>query len=274
MKRWLLLAAAALCVCTGRGTAQELELRFLDVGQGDAALIRNQGKTALIDAGRSSTIVDRLQALGVTSIDLLVASHNHADHIGGAEAVLSSLPVRFYLDNGYPATTQVQSRVLAMVQSKGIVYLQATARTITLGDATLRIIPPADSADDGDQNNHSVGIILERGHFRALLTGDSQVEEINAWLAAGVIPRVMVLKAPHHGSRNGVTPGWLTATHPDLIVISVGANNSYGHPDLWALRYYQAGGRQVYRTDLNGEVVITVTPEGQYSVRTGNSGQQ
>lgn len=268
----LLLVLWGSLLCAGSALAQDLELRFLDVGQGDAVLIRNGGKAALVDAGPSDRIADRLRGLGVSSLDLLIASHNHADHIGGADAVLSRIPVRFYLDNGHPATTAIQSRVLGLVESRGVTYLQASARTFTLGDATIRIIPAPRGVGGDEQNNRSVVVLLERGTFKALLTGDSEVEEINALLRSANTPDVDVLKAAHHGSRNGVTPAWLARTKPEFVVISVGASNTYGHPHAAALRYYEAGGRRVLRTDRDGDVIFTVEPSGRYQTRTGRGG--
>jgi competence protein ComEC len=243
-----------------------LEIRFLDVGQGDAVLLRSKGRTALIDAGPSDAIVRRLRALGVDTIDLLVASHNHSDHIGGADAVLDSIAVGFYLDNHLPATTRIQERVLERVEKKGVAYLAPTARRIALGTARLVVIPPPAGGSSEEQNNHSVGILVEQGGFLALLTGDSEVEEINALLARDTLPDVDVLKAAHHGSRNGVTPGWLARTRPEVVVISAGAGNSYGHPHAAALRYYCTANRRVFRTDRNGEVTVTVAADGGYGV--------
>ncbi len=254
-------------------TLSELELRFLDVGQGDAVLIRNGERVALIDAGPANRIVGQLRALGVEHLDLLLASHNHADHIGGMDAVLDSFPVRFYLDNGHPANTQIQQRVLERVESKGVTYLEASARTIALGDAQLRILPPPEAAGGDEQNNRSVGVLLERGAFRALMTGDSETQLINALLASGEIPQVNVLKAAHHGSRNGVTPGWLSRTRPEVVAISVAARNNYGHPHEAAMRYYCTGGRRVLRTDQAGDIVVTVDAAGEYQVRTERGGE-
>lgn len=244
----------------------DLELRFLDVGQGDAALVRHAGRAVLIDAGPSPAIVGRLRALGVDSLDLLIATHNHADHIGGAADVLRQVPVRFYLDNGHPHTTRTQERVLQAIEERGVTYLQAVPRTFELGDASLRVIPsPLSSAD---QNNLSLTLLLQRGRFTALVAGDAQVELLNALLSADLVPDVDVLKAPHHGSRNGVTPAWLARTKPEVVVISVGADNRYGHPHPWALRYYRAGGRQVFRTDVDGDIVVAVAADGSYQVST------
>src|SRR5437762_726681 len=130
--------------------AQQLELRFLDVGQGDAIVIREGGKTALVDAGRSSRITAQLEQLGIDAIDLLVATHNHADHIGGMAAVLGSSGVRYYLDNGVPHTTATYHRTIEAVATSGAQYLRASDRTITLGSAQLRVLSPPPSRD---QNN-------------------------------------------------------------------------------------------------------------------------
>jgi beta-lactamase superfamily II metal-dependent hydrolase len=249
-----------------QGAEPALEIRFLDVGQGDAVLLRSGGRTALIDAGPADAIVRRLRTLAVDSIDLFVASHNHSDHIGGADAVLDSLAVGFYLDNRHPAGTRIQARVLERVERKGIGYLAPTARRIALGSARLVVIPPPERVAGDDQNNHSVGILVEQSGFLALFTGDSEAEELNALMARDSIPDVDVLKAAHHGSRNGVTPAWLSRTRPEVVVISSGAGNGYGHPHAAALRYYCASNRRVFRTDRNGEVTVTVRQDGSYVV--------
>ena len=103
-----------------------------------------------------------------------------------------------------------------------------------------------------------------------MLTGDSEIEELNYFIDLGV-PQVTVLKAAHHGSRNGVSPGWLSATKPEVIVISVGLGNPYGHPHDWALRYYAAAADAVYRTDLHGEVTIRGDADGTFDVTIGNA---
>jgi competence protein ComEC len=254
------------------GAERALEIRVLDVGQGDAVLLRSGGRTALVDAGPSDRIVQRLRELGVDTLDLLVASHNHADHIGGADAVLDSLPVRFYLDNGVPASTRIQQRVLERVERAGVTYLAPEPREISLGSATLRVLPPPPGVPGDEQNNQSVGILVEQGHFQALLTGDSEREEIAAWLAGGAIPDVELLKAAHHGSRDAVTPAWLARARPEVVVISAGEDNGYGHPHPSALRYYCASGRAVYRTDWHGEVTVRVSAGGEYAVAAARPG--
>ena len=135
----LLLFGHAL---TGSLTAQQLELRFFNVGQADAILVREGGKTALIDAGSGAGILTQLQALRVDTLDLLVASHNHSDHIGGMTSVLGNTIVRFYLDNGVPHTTGTYQRTIQAVTASGAQYLRTTARAITLGSANSARFAP------------------------------------------------------------------------------------------------------------------------------------
>jgi len=248
-------------------TAASLSLRQLDVGQGDAALITTpEGKRILIDAGPEPTrVADILSASGIDTIDLVVASHAHSDHIGGMPAILSRFTVRAYIDNGIPYTSSVYRRTMSTVErTPGIQYLPATERTITLGSVTLRVLPLP--LADKTQNNNSVGLLIEYGNFRALYTGDSETKELAHWLARGLIPQVAVVKAAHHGSRNGVTSQWIRTTSPRIVLISVGARNSYGHPSSATVRMWQKAGAQVYRTDLMGEITVTASRDGTFHV--------
>jgi len=273
-------AMAPSCVRTPANATNRqpvLELRFLDVGQGDAILIRHAGKTVLVDAGETDGIVAILRGLGVDTIDLAVASHNHDDHIGGLDAVLQAFPVRVYLDNGHPANTRIQLRVLELVRDRGVTYRDASALTdsvIALGDATLRVIPSPVTGSRVNPNDESVALLVEFAGFRALLTGDSERRELGALLREARIPDVDVLKAPHHGSRTGFMPSWLARARPEVVAISVGAGNTYGLPDEDALAAYGEGGRTVLRTDLDRDIVVTVDGRGCYEVRAGRTGEE
>ena len=245
-----------------------LELIFLDVGQGDAIVIRSpEGKVALVDAGPSAEIVGLLYSHGIDSIDIAIASHPHADHIGGMAGVIRSIPVRYYMDNGVPHTTATYQQLLRILRRSSITYLEATQRTIQLGSVDLHVLP-LPSGGDWSLNDQSIGLVVQFGEFTALLTGDSEVGELNHFLSHGVAD-VKVLKAAHHGSRDGVIPAWLSATKPKVVVISVGADNPYRHPDAWALRYYEAAASEVYRTDRDGEVKVIAAADGGYAVSTG-----
>ena len=266
-----------------------IRITFLDVGQADAVLIRvPEGQTALVDAGDRSPVAE-LRERGVTEIDLLLASHAHADHIGGMTAVLEAFPVRSYMDNGVPYTTATYQRLLEAIERRPeITYLNADPRTITLGSATLEVLAaapmPPDSfvlsqhgADPGgapwiaddDQNNRSIALVLRHGSFTAFFSGDSEVEQLTWLLAEDAVPDLTLLKAPHHGGRNGVTLEYLKAARPEIVVISVG-DNPYGHPHPEALDAYSAFAN-VYRTDLHGSVTVLGYPNGRYDVISTNT---
>ena len=265
------LAAAEIPLATShfQGQAAALRITFLDVGQADAVLIQApEGQTALVDAGRRSP-TDALQALGVVGIDLLVATHAHADHIGGMADVLRAFPVRYFMDNAMPHTTRTYQRLMEEVERRSeITYLNAEPRTVTLGAALIEVLPmPPLRA--GDQNNRSVTLVVRYGRFSAFLSGDSEVRQLNFLTGRGAVTPVTVLKAPHHGSHNGFTAAFLRAARPEVIVISVGRNNQYGHPRMQAVAAFSSTARQVYRTDWNGTITVLGFPDGGYRVTGG-----
>lgn len=269
--RWLpallaLLLSTTLLAAQEGPSAAPVEITFLDVGQGDAVLIRTpEGRTALIDAGPGS-VLDQLRARGVEALDLVVASHPHADHIGGMAELIESMPVRFFMDNGRPHTTATYLGLMRAVEARpDITYLEAVPRSLSLGSVELRVLPLPPGA--GEHNDRSVGLVLAHGDFRALFSGDSERAELGFWTARGAVPDVTLLKAPHHGSHNGFTPALLAAARPEVVVISVGAN-SYGHPRPEALAAYAGAAAEVYRTDVHGPVQVLGHEDGTYDTAT------
>ena len=265
------LASAQVRTGGSESVAPPLRILHFDVGQGDATLVTTpEGRHVLIDGGPQTDVVaDLLRNMGVDTIDLVVSSHNHADHIGGLPQVFFAFPVRAYLENGVPTTTAVYARLLRQVEEEpNLRVLRPTARTITVGSVTLRVLPP--SGVDASQNNNSVGIEVAYGRFRELLTGDSEQPELAHWIAAGEAKPVAVLKVAHHGSWNGTTNAWIDITHPAVAVISVGRDNRYGHPSPAVERLW-ARVATIYRTDRVGTIEVTVTPDGHFSVRTSET---
>lgn len=262
----------AVLLATAAADTATVSIAFLDVGQADATVvIAPNGRAALVDGGRSAPLVlAALDRLGVDSVDLMVATHADVDHIGGLDGVLVERPVRYYLDNGRPHNTAAYRELMDVVEWSGVTYLAPIARTIALGDVTIRVLPPWPEAQD--QNDASVGLLLEYGAFRVVLTGDAEREELAHFLRIGV-PTVSVLKASHHGALNGVSPGWVQATQPRAVVVSVGAGNAYGHPDPMALRYFSLYAEVIFRTDLDGSILVSGRRDGSFSVtvwdRTG-----
>lgn len=274
MCRLLVSIIALLCAaaCPGgthalaQAADSALRILQLNVGQGDAAIvITPENRTLLIDAGRSPDAVARaVQALGIDTLHLVVASHAHADHIGGMPAILETFPVRAYMDNGIAHTSSIYRRTMTAVERTGTRYLAATSRTISLGSLTVRVLSPPFR---NDQNNGSVGLLLEFGDFRALYTGDSERFALDAWLRRESVPNVTLVKVAHHGARNGTSPRWVAATRPRIALISVGPN-AYGHPAAEVEWMWSTSGARVYRTDRQGTIEILATRDARVIVRT------
>lgn len=270
-RAWHGLARVALAVVVcgvPPAAAQDLSIYFFDVGQGDAALVRSpEGKTLLIDAGPDEwTVAEHLKQLHIDTLDLVVASHNHADHIRGLPLILSTIPVRFYMDNGVPATTRIYQRVLEVVQERQIRYLEATPRSVQLGTATVQVLPRPPNVQS--QNNSSVGLLLTFHGVTILFTGDAEYLERDYWRNNAHLPHITILKVAHHGSINGTDKPFLEALRPRFAVISDGAQNRYGHPSPETLRALAEAGVQVYRTDEFGTVEVAVTTNGTVTFHT------
>lgn len=266
------LAVLLLLAAFTHGLAADLRLAFLDVGQGSATLILTpDGRAALIDGGRSySRIEPALAGFGVTQLALIVASHADADHIGGlVDAVTRYSPAAF-LDNGMPHTTQLYSRLMEAVEQSDALYLEGTRRTLTLGDVIIDVLPAPYLTSD--QNSNSIGIIVQLGEFRAFLPGDATRFEQDWWLAEypELLGGINVYAAAHHGSSTGDERDFLTWLDPQVIVISAGAGNSYGHPAGQTLAAYFDVASYVLRTDEDGLILVSVAAEAaEYLVQPG-----
>jgi competence protein ComEC len=262
-------------------SATPLVIRFLDVGQGDGILLTlPDGKVVLVDGGMPDAAADdRLRELGVEHIDLLLASHADYDHAGIHEDILQDFEVTTYLTNGLAHTSQSYARITRLAaqlveQGKLKVYNAASfkpGQDIGSGGVGLHLMPPPPGMS-GNQNDNSIGLIVTYGDFQAVMTGDSGGEETEAWMLfqayRDLLDDVELYKAAHHGASTGDPENrrWVTKMDPEVVVISVGADNRYGHPTAEALSLYDKVEATVYRTDLHGEVTVTVEEDGSYEV--------
>lgn len=254
--------------------SRKLTVTFFDVGQGDAALIQTpSGKTVLIDGGppeAGPTLVRQLRALGVSVIDLVIASHAHADHIGGLIDVVREFKVRAFLDSGVPHTTPTFRDYLAEVERQkeknGAKFLVARrGRTITLDDGavTLDVLAPEEpllSGTRSDINSNSVVVRLSFGAHSVLFTGDAEAGTEERLAKQSDKVRATVLKVAHHGGRHSTTAPFLRAVSPSTAIISCGRGNPYGHPKAKTIKALEAVAK-VYRTDRDG--TITITSDGK-----------
>ncbi len=262
----LVLGTAAVPTTAGaQGTPAHpsgvVRVEFLDVGQGDAILIRTpEGKTALIDAGPSHDVVGLLRSRGVTAIDLAVVSHHHADHYGGMVAVFEQFRPRAFLASTSSHTSEHYLRLLRLVRDQGAraIFPDAeTARRIELGSALLTVFPQAPE-DRTEENNNSVGLRLQFGGFSVLLPGDAEVHERQYWERrdTDLCADATVLKLAHHGSRNGTDARWLGLIRPRLAVASMGRDNEFHHPHPETLALLARMKVPLLRTDRDGTVVV------------------
>ena len=239
-----------------------LKAYFLDVGQGDSTLIVFGNRTILIDAGetdKGDVVVGKLQGLSISRIDLLVATHPHSDHIGGMEKVLNSFSVGQVLDSGMPHPSPLYAHFLDIIEAKHIRYSIAhQGQTIDL-DPALRIVvlSPPDPKTTDDLNDNSVVLRISYGTVDMLLTGDAGKGTEDQLLKTGYALDSEILKVAHHGSSYSTSPAFLERVHPQVAVIPVGVDNPYGHPAEATLAALHQAGVVVYRTDRDGDILIT-----------------
>lgn len=248
---------------TGTSQAGALTVTWLDVGQGDAAVIQCGGQTMLIDGGKpekSSYIYAWLQQHGLSYLDVIVATHVDADHIGGLSGALNYASVgTAYCPVTTGTTETFQSFVKYLAQRGKQITVPTAGETFALGGAQVQILGPLHSAEDS--NDNSIVLKVSFGATSFLFTGDAERAEEQDLLNAGVNLQSTVLKVGHHGSDTSTSYPFLRAVVPQYAVISVGTGNSYGHPTEAVLSRLRDAGVTTFRTDLQGE--ITAVSDGQ-----------
>jgi competence protein ComEC len=246
---------------------QGLRITFLDVGQGDGALIQVPGGAVLVDEGPpEADVASQLRRLGVKSLSLLVMTHPQRDHVGGAEAVLSSLRVGTVLDPAIPSESPEERAALAAARKRAVRVVVARAgEAFRVGALRLQVLWPDGPGSPGDDpNNHAIVIVASYGQTDALFTADAE-SDVTGHLR---LPPVEILKVAHHGSADPGLANELKQIQPRIAVISVGAHNDYGHPTSSTVATLDAvPGLALYRTDRDGRVVIE-SDGARISVRT------
>lgn len=235
-----------------------LTVRFLDVGQGDSALIVCSGQTMLIDGGSVSEgqfLVSRLSRLGVSELDYVVNTHPDEDHCGGLAGVLAKYPAQHVYSSVTEHTTKVFSNVVKYAEEQGQqIEVPQTGDSWYVGDASVTCIGPVGTYSDS--NNGSLVLRVDFGETSFLFTGDMEQKAEADLLDSGADVRADVLKVGHHGSPTSSSQAFLGAVAPSIAVISVGEDNDYGHPNADVLSRLEALGAELYRTDTQGEIIV------------------
>ena len=238
----------------------EMLVHFIDVGQGDAVLVQTAGGTVLIDGGdrhMGTRVADYLRHVGISEITYMIATHPHADHIGGLIEVLHQFPVNTLIMPPVAHTTITFERFLdAIEQSDATLREPVPGSTFSVGDAVFTIIAP-NSTGHNNLNDYSVSLRLVHGSLAFVFTGDAYTSSEQEMIAAGHRLSANVLHLGHHGSSTSSGQQFLDAVNPEIAVISVAADNSYGHPHNAVMSRLRVAGVRIYRTDQHGNVVIS-----------------
>lgn len=243
-----------------RPSGLNLEVHFIDIGQGDATLIVYDDFHILIDGGNNGTeekLLDYLDKQQVDDIEILVATHPDADHIGGLAEVIDHYDVHLIIDSGESHSSQTYKNYYEAVkrqQARGAIYLEDADFIFLLSEQiTFEIIETGD--DNGDRNNNSVVAKLSYSEIDFLFTGDMESKTEQKILDRQL--EAEILKAGHHGSKTSSSNEFLDVVKPETVIISAGLNNSYGHPHrplIDRLKHYTD---DIYVTYEKGHIVVT-----------------
>lgn len=246
---------------------EDLIVSILDVGQADAILIQHAGKLVLIDSGEEKEqATEILRKKGIDHFDLVVATHPHADHIGGMQSILNNFKIKVYMDNGFPHTTKQYDDLMTLAEQKvaaGMKYMTGRqGQRLNFGpDAHFEVLWPNDAGlkdTRSDINANSVILKLIHENNCFLFMGDAEAETEQAILP--YVDKCQVLKVSHHGSPHSSIPELLDKVQPDYALLSCGLANKHGHPGKATLDALDAHHTKYFRTDWQGE--ITVVSDG------------
>jgi competence protein ComEC len=243
-----------------KGPPDGLTVRFFDVGQGDAALVTSPGGASiLVDGGPDEDdVATELAALGIKRLDVVVASHPHADHIVGLPTVLARVPVGLVLQPGCPTDSALKGDLDRAIVDEGVPELNPRAGDeLTVGDLRVEVLSPDRcwTGTESDANNDAFVLRISLGPANVLIASESEEPAQEALLEAGVDLRGTVLKVPHHGAATSV-PAFFQAVGARIAIVSVGEND-YGHPVPATLDAVAETGAEIWRTDEHGTVTVT-----------------
>lgn len=238
-------------------------MHYIDAGQGDCTLIETyDGKFALIDTSTQDSavkIVDYLTDKGVTELEFVLFTHPHEDHIGGGNEVLENFTVKTVYMNDRTESTSAYERLLRAIKTskndKGTKVLKPeSGDTFRLSDIVFTVISDGDGYET--INDSSICVRADAGESSFLFTGDAEAIVEYAILDSGVNIDCDIFKCAHHGSSTSNTEEFLNEISPEICIVSCGLNNDYGHPHREVVGYLADNNIKMYRTDLDGDIMI------------------
>jgi competence protein ComEC len=294
-KKWIYLALVVFMILlflifTGqsqllesREVSGEIEFHFIDVGQADATLIIQEDISILVDAGhwQRTDVIEYLNELNVSKIDLLIGTHPHADHIGQMDKILADFEVVEVWMSGYKQDSSLYKRVYEEIEKSGVGYKEPRAgEDYFLGNIEINVLNPVRLTRDIHES--CLAMKVSFGDLSVMLTGDveakTELEMIkrNQKLPLGFFERffskdkndlgVVVYQLGHHGSKTSSTREFLEAMSPGMGIYSAGKGNSYGHPDEEVIERFDEMGIPLYGTDEYGTIVVIGNEKGEFEV--------
>lgn len=263
----------ASCGESSSGTAgtfspDVLSVDFIDVGQGDAILLSCGGESILVDAGTNEsgkTVVDYISSKKISRLKYAVATHPHADHIGGLDDVIENVEIDDLLMPDVTAETATFSDVLDAAEEKNLsITVPSRGDVFPLGNAAVTVLTDTKKNFGDELNNYSLVLKASLGKFSVMLTGDAETQAEDDILKSGEAVSASVLKVGHHGSRTSTGENFLKAVSPKAAVISCGKDNDYGHPHAETLKKLEKSGVAVYRTDILGTISVLGRENGEF----------
>lgn len=246
--------------------SDDMQVQFLDVGQGDSTLIKCGGESMLIDAGPNDQgleLWNTLQEQDATHLKYVIGTHPDADHIGGMDVILYRCDVDTVIMPDVSNDTRTYDDVVQTMKNKNLQRTDPVVGDVySLGTASFTIVAPVREYAENDTNDWSVGILLQNGNDRFLFVGDAEEEAEHDMVESGEDLRADVYKVAHHGSSTGTTQEFLDAVDPSYAIISCGKGNTYGHPHRSVLEKLKEKGVQVFRTDEQGTIVAYSSGSG------------
>lgn len=238
---------------------QSLTVHYLDVGQGDSILIELPNKELMLidgaEAKESDKIINYIKKEEYSKIDYVIATHPHADHIGGLANIIGSFEIESVYMPKAVSTSKTYENLLKTIANKGLKVKSAKAGVKIIDEENYKVEMIAPNKDSyKNLNNYSVVLKITYGNRELLFMGDAE-EESEKEITADV--KSDVIKIGHHGSNTSSSIDFVRRVNPEYAIISVGENNKYNHPNLEIINRWQSLGATIFRTDINGTIIVT-----------------